>query len=117
MYDLDKNTDTTPLIGKVLIQICVGLYQLIMNFDNDLTISVESQLIYRYDGNEVIIDSYPEKCHCLMTLIGKKIQNAAIRDKQSLVLVFNGKEELEVIDSNEEFESFQVTGQDIDIIA
>ena len=48
MYGLKQETDLTFLATAELQQVCVGLYQVILNFSNDTTISIESE--YEVDG-------------------------------------------------------------------
>lgn len=116
MYSLNKDTDTSSLIEKSLIQVAIGLHQIILNFDGDLSISSEGKIVHKSDGHIITISSYPHQCISLMRLIGMKIQKVLIKNEKTLILQFNNNEELEFQDDSEHYETLSVTGKDNNIV-
>jgi hypothetical protein len=111
MYGIDKTISFNFLIGKELLQLCIGLYQLILNFTDQLIISAECNLRLEYpDGSviEVSCDS-PELAGRLTCLLGRTIETIKTDVNGELNLVFFGGFQLSIIDSNEDEESFIIT--------
>ena len=116
MYGLDKATDLTFLIGKSLTQICIGLFQLILNMDNGLSISVEGAFEYIVPGRAIQSGELPGSACFLVELLGKKIIGVDIASGGTLVLMFENGSHLRFLDSNPDAESYQITGLDKDIV-
>ncbi len=74
MYGLDESVDLSFMVGKELDQVCVGLYQVILNFSDRLTILIESNCeLQTTDGANVDITyDKPNSTTTLVRLLGKK---------------------------------------------
>jgi hypothetical protein len=104
--------DVTFLVDRVLLQIAIGKYQIIFNFDQNISISVESDLEYRHRseiahwsiGNEDI----PEKMPWLK-LVGHHISTIQWLEDKSLKLSFENSNELIFFKGTKGYESFQIT--------
>ena len=118
MYGLDKATDLTFLIGRSLTQICIGLFQLILNMDNELSISVEGDFEYIAPGSGKAMRccEFPGSACPLVELLGKKIIGVDVTSESTLVLVFEDGSHLRLLDSNLDAESYQITGLNKDIV-
>jgi hypothetical protein len=117
MYGIDKKISYEFLIGKELLQLCIGRYQLIFNFSDQLVISTECCLSLKFlDGTliEVSSDS-PESAGKLTCLLGRTIENVNTDIDGVMTLLFAGGLEMSIIDSSKDEESFAITikGQEI----
>lgn len=110
MYGLDKATDLTFLVGKGLVQICVGLFQLILNFDDGVSISIEGEVEHIPVAKPPQSGSLQRVGCCLGDLLGKKIRGFEINDGGMLELTFSDGNTLRLYDSNPDAESYQITG-------
>jgi hypothetical protein len=64
MHDIPAPEDLKCLLGRVLLQLCVGQCQAVLNFDGDLSISIECPI--RYGDQELM----PAKAGVLAELLG-----------------------------------------------
>ena len=111
MHKLDKNVDLSFLKEKTLLQVCVGLNILILRFDDDIAISVESMIklfsnngeIYQYE-NFIYIDKE------FLGLLGKSIVSVTPDKLGTLTLIFEDESKIEIIDDSDKYESYQITG-------
>ena len=94
--------------GRELLQICVGLYQLILHFDEGLTISSESG-VYLTTGDEIIQISPPvENVSNLLGLLGAKIKQLSIDASNQTRVVFEDGHVLEFRAENDGYESYEI---------
>ena len=116
MYGLDKGTDLAFLLGRTLIQVCVGLYQVILNFDGDVTISIEGRFEHEPPSETRHRGGVPEAAKSLVDLLGKEIRGVEVGDGGTLQIWFSGGDLLSLLDSNATAESYQIQGPSEDII-
>jgi hypothetical protein len=112
MYGLDKNVDLSFLKDCELIQLCVGLYQIVFKFDEDVAISVEGEFHYFNGQNESIWRPEPGAsvlaAHTA-TLLGSRIENFESDANGSLALTFSNGHRLILIDSSKDYQSYDIT--------
>jgi Family of unknown function (DUF6188) len=118
MYGLDKSEDLSFMIGKDLEQVAVGSYQVILNFRQDLSISIESscQLIDKSETTTHMSSEDPEKTKNLVCLLGKQIIKANNLGKGSLELSFSGDYKLLLFDDSDNYESYNICSPENRII-
>jgi len=111
MYGIDKSTDFRFMIGKELLQLCIGLHQLIMNFSDQLVITAECLIrLTNPDGLSVEISAdNHELSRELSCLLGSTIESVDSDNGEKLAIIFSNGYILAIIDSNEEEESFAIT--------
>ena len=111
MYGIGDKNSCNLLIDKELIQICIGLYHLILKFADNLAISAECELCLKYpDGSEIkILDHEPVNFACLTCLLGRVVENVKVEDDEELSLFFSGGFQLSIFDSNKSEESFTIS--------
>jgi len=112
MYGLKKQIDLTFLNGRELIQLAVGLYQVIFRFDEDVAVSVEGEFRY-FDGQAEWIWR-PEPGSSLIAartvaLLGATIESLESNANGTLALTFSCGHRLTLADSSREYESYQIT--------
>jgi len=118
MYNPDKSVDFHFLVGKELLQLCIGIYQLILNFTDNIAITAEC-IIYlrRMDDSIIKISSDdPELSKNLTCLLGSTVESVATEHSGELTLIFSQGYRLTIIDSNEDRESFMITTPDQEVI-
>jgi len=118
MYGLDRSISFQFLVGKELLQLCIGLYQLILNFTEHVVITAECIIrMTNTDGSVVELSSdKPELSKQLVCLLGSTVENVVFEDHGELTLVFSQGYKLTITDSNEDEESFTITTPDQEII-
>ncbi len=109
MNGLPRSIDLTGLIGAHLIQLCFGENEFQIHLDSDAKIVVESRVTMRSGpSGETRIDDYAQAASVICSLLGTQIQFATRTDDGGLLLRFDSGTELRVLNSNTEYESFQV---------
>lgn len=117
MYKFDQKTDLSFLQGSTLIQICVGQNEIILNFDNDVRITMLASYAVtsalkaseRFETSAAGIPS-------LMPLLGDKIACAIPTESGGVEVTFESNAQLELLDDSAEFESFWISGRTEKII-
>ena len=112
MYGLKKDIDLGFLTGRELIQICIGLYQTIFKFDEEVAISIEGEFRY-FDGQDESAWREEPNSSLLaartVTLLGTTIEGFEASADGTLVLTFSNKHRLTIMDSSKEYESYDIT--------
>lgn len=109
MHGLTENDDFSFLVSKELIQICIGFNQVIMQFDGDISISVETPIKHIDScGNEYIYENNKSIGSEFISLLGKGI-TSVIPNAGVLKLVFDKGEAIELVEDDKAFESFHIS--------
>lgn len=118
MYGVDKSISFQFLVGKELLQLCIGLYQLLLNFNENIVISTECVLrLINIDGSVTEIRSgVPSLSKHLTCLLGSTIENVVCEHDRELTLVFSNDYKLVILDSNEDEESFTITTPNQEVV-
>lgn len=117
MNGLPKDTDLTFLNGRMLLQLSVGLHELIFNFDGFVTISIEASLgLTPINGIEQIID-YPENIQTIIPLLHTSVIDSQRDDHGGLFLLFDNNSCLHLHNDSQGFESFMIVHKDTTIVA
>ncbi len=107
MYGLVKGTDVSFLSGAELEQVCIGLYQVILNFDKGVSISLEC----KYQVNGKVGDVIG-----LVQLLGHRILVPMNEGGGEIILQFTNGGVVIIHDSNLDAESYQITAPGKQII-
>jgi hypothetical protein len=112
MYGLSKDIDLSFLSGREVIQVAIGVYQIIYGLDEDVKISVQSQLTY-FDGkSESVWKPEPGSAQIAartVTLLGASIETFESHENGTLTLMFSNGHRLTILDSSKEYESYDIT--------
>ena len=117
MYGVPDSAEWSFLVGREVLQICVGLHQVTLRFDGEVSMDIECE--FDRSGPTVVPPSgttLPSKAMGLVSLIGSKVVSVASENRTTLAIAFTNQETLKVHDSNQIYESFQVTSPDKEII-
>jgi hypothetical protein len=113
MYGLPKDFDGSRLIGRFLEQICYGLHQIQLRFDQRLTISVESAFLYcdpsMREPKRINIPGEPAMQSDLLHLLHHTIVKAWGEDEGTLALEFDNHHILRCLEKDGPYESYQIS--------
>jgi hypothetical protein len=112
MYGLNKGIDLSFLNGREVIQVAIGIYQIIFGFDEDVRISVESQFTYFDGSDEWVWKPEPGAAQIAartVSLLGATIESFEGQANGTLTLTFSNGQRLTILDSSKEYESYDIT--------
>jgi cytoskeletal protein RodZ len=109
MYGLPANIDLSFLHGRVLLQLCVGQNEMILNFDEDVSITVESSIAFTFaDGTYRHYTDWKEASHTAGALLGHQITSAKRKYGGTLCVKFDVDWWIEVFDDSQHYESYSI---------
>jgi len=109
VYGLPEGIDLTFFAHKMLIQVCIGAHDLILNFEGGINISIASCI-------EMASPTVPSRRYedfrqassALVALITRSVASAAREDAGTLTLLFEGGERVSVFDDSTQYESYTI---------
>lgn len=107
MYGLSKETDLSFLLRKRLERVDISDYQAQLHFDGGVSISIEGTC----EIDRKVVD-FPQ----LRSLLGGSVFGVTVQNEGTVNIVFDDARRLSILDSNEEFESYQITGPGVNIV-
>lgn len=111
MHGIDDSTDLSFLVGRTLLAIQLGQCQLILKFDDDAAISVESSLLVAGEIDAVIDileRGYFKDLGPLEPALGTRVATAGVEGGR-VRLGFEGGSVVELIEHDGPYESFQIS--------
>jgi hypothetical protein len=111
MHRLDMAIDLSFLIGREAIQIAIGQFQVIFNFDESVSISVESEFRLISSAGDVSTwqPHAPQTAAAATRLVGSKVEKVSGQKDGTLTLSFSSGDILTILDSSKDFESYDIT--------
>jgi len=110
MHGLKKDVDLSFLTGREVVQVAIGMYQVIFAFDEDVSISVEGAFTYSDRARETVWKpTSPDAAASAVVLLGTKVEQAKGEENGTLTLTFSNGGCLTIPDSSREYESYQIT--------
>jgi hypothetical protein len=109
VYGLSADVDLSFLIGAVLIQVCVGENEVILNFDSE--VSIMSAASVRYGGAGAMpetIDTAQGAGRALIGLLGQGVVSAEGSDDGTLRVLWSAGDRVEFLASWKEYESYTI---------
>lgn len=117
MYPLTTHTDLSFLPGAKLLQCCVGENELILNFDNDIRITILSDFAVQVAGAPLMRYTRPTAgAPAVFPLLGDTVTGATATNAGGLLLRFASGTHVELFDTSKEFESFWIRNRRTEII-
>jgi len=117
MYGIPENQDFSFLIGRRMLQLCIGLHQVQLNFDKGVSITIEGTFEHESPAGFVRHDvGVPESAASLVSLLGRAVESPERESASSLLVRFAGGRVLRLLDSSDTHESFQMYGPGVEII-
>ncbi|HEV7281566.1 MAG TPA: hypothetical protein VGN57_15300 [Pirellulaceae bacterium] len=109
MYGVPQDVEWSFLVDRELEQVCIGLYDLILNFHNGVSISVTSSCTTRIAGSAAAWSAgATQGAEGVLLLLRRKATSVSTTDR-SLTLKFEGGDSWTAYDNDERYESFTVT--------
>ncbi len=109
MYKLPPDMPLAFLEGRKLLQVCIGLHDLILNLDGDIAITVCSSIGYSATCDEVAhyVD-FRQSAKLLCMLLDESILAARNEGDGSLALEFTNGNILYIYDDSATYESYTI---------
>ena len=109
MYGVPEKNRLDGIIGKELIQISFGSHQVIFQFEECIRISVESSITYSILDEQVRhYDEFWKQETSLTKFLGAAVIGLEVKGAKKLILTFSNVGTIELIDSSDQYESFQI---------
>jgi hypothetical protein len=124
MRGLPADTDVSFLKGALLIQVCVGQNEVIIRLYPRTTppyeISIMSTSLIRLvspDGAKLASEGSVQIAPALLSLLGSTVADVSILQPGTLRLTWSSGPVLDLVDSNEKYESYTITnGGDVIVV-
>lgn len=110
MYGLDMRVDLSFLNGREVLQVAIGVHEVIFRFDGDVSITVEGAFSYASGGElSKWSPGAPQAAAPALRLLGQTVRAVqGHRDGMLEVEISNG-DRLTILDASKEFESYQIS--------
>jgi len=109
MLETSENFDISLITGKVLNQVCIGLYQVILRLDDDISISCHSKMYILNDKitKELVFPPHNSSVG-ILRLLGEQVVGVELDESETLILAFQSDIVIEIECDNDGYESFEV---------
>ena len=109
MYGVPDKQRLMRFIGKALIQICIGSHQVILQFEDNLSISVETKIEHDIpDEGARHYNEYWKQDTSLSRLLGARIDDIDVILSRRLCLKFSNEHSISVDDDSNEYEAMAI---------
>jgi hypothetical protein len=98
--------------GHELLQVCVGRYDVILNFDQALSISIQGS--FSVGGAEA--GELPHGATALFDLLSLKVVEASMDQDANAALVFSNEKVLLILNDSEQYEAYRIVAPGHDVI-
>ena len=109
MNGVPSQIDSKLLVGAKLTQVCTGLHEVILHFDNGTTLTIECNVTACTADS---VDEFSESTtfgKWAVIALGKKIRSMESKNGKSLLITFDDDISIEIHDSNApNYESFTI---------
>ena len=110
MYGLPRNIDLTFFDHRALIQVCFGAHDLILRFDEGISVLVTSSVGYTASsGDARVFITVHEAASALFSLLNHSIVSAKGDERGTLVIMFDDGGTVFIYDDSKQFESYVIT--------
>ncbi len=117
MNRLPAHIDLSFFHGQRLMQVCVGAHDLLLHFDEGVSISIESEVACTStDGTRTRYDDLTRATPFVIAFLDRSIVSAQGTPDGTLHLEFDDRRHFHVYDSNEHYESYVITHGDQTIV-
>lgn len=117
MYGLPEDFDGRFLVGRRVECVCFSENQVVLNFDSDVSIVVESSFSFRSGPNaKERMSDIPVAESNLMGLLGNKVFAITVVDRSTLCVSFENGGTFNCYDTSTQYESYTIRNGDLTII-
>ena len=100
--------DLSFFAGSFLTQICFGVADISLHFDRP-SVSVVTQANFLYSLNGQLQTCSVEMGHLLRPFLNRDVVSAKWGEMGTMIISFDGEDDIRLIDESERFESFTIT--------
>lgn len=110
MYRIDENIDFSFIERKDLLQICIGISQIQLNFSEDVKIEVICRITMKYNGSLIhtISDELEGSVDPLRLALNETVEEAVRIDETELSILFTNGYSIHLHDDSDWYESFVI---------
>lgn len=109
MYGLQLGLDLSFFVGSSLSQVCIGANELTLNFDSDVSVTVESRIAITSPGRGTEqFDDLRASAGLLAELLERQVITAEGYPDGTLRLQFETGQILDLYDTSDAYESYQI---------
>ena len=113
MYGLPEGIDLGFLQNRQLLQVCIGLNEAILNFDDELSITIMTDIYHEAtDGKVAVYEQCPFSASMLSQFLGCSIVEATWNTEGALRMRFSNGDSLEIRDDSKVYECYQIRHHD-----
>ncbi len=116
MYGLSADVDLQFIEGGTLIQACIGENEVVLRFDNDVSVMVASNVRLTHDGSSILIEDAREVGRRVTELLGDQITSAQGSPDGTTTLRWARGAVLDLLDTWDAYESYTITHGDAVIV-
>jgi hypothetical protein len=110
MNGLPSDTQLDFFRGKTLTQACFGPYDLILNFEENISISIESSIGVSLAGEKLArLSNFGEASREILHLLNRSVEDVRWTCEGTITLIFGGGCVFQIYDDNADFESYTIT--------
>jgi len=107
MYGLANMTNLNFLRSIRLIQVCIGKNEIILNFDDNTSITIMSSITFCIDGGEgIVTNSFSDAAQHLINFIDHTIQAVQLEGSGVFKLRFSNNSSFQLSDDSQHYESY-----------
>lgn len=110
--------DLEFLVGSLLLQVCIGENEVILRFDKEISVTIESRLMIRDSSGLVIsFNTLRSAAGSLVELLSDTVIKTLLQRTGTLRLWFSRGDVLDIYASNEGYESYQIQhGEEVFVV-
>jgi hypothetical protein len=109
MYGLPPEANLSFLGDQTLLQVCIGLHELILNFDQGVSITITSSVGFAFpEGTYHRYDDFREAAAVTSALLNQRVLSATGQADGTLSLKFEGCSRLDVFYDSKQYESYTI---------
>jgi hypothetical protein len=109
MQGLEPSLDLSPLLGRQLLQLCFGAWNVALVFDGEVRIVVESAIaVTSEDSSITTVEDFRDGATLLCRAIGLELVDAARMSDGGLEIRFSSGLRWVIENSVRDYESFQL---------
>ena len=109
MFGLPRNVDLSFFVDRAVSQVCFGAHDLILNFSDELSVSVTSLIEFKdAKGEAVRSEDFREVASALVSLIDRTVVSVNGEMDGTLDLIFDNGARLSIFDRYKQYESYVI---------
>ena len=110
MYRMRKGFDASFLVGQQLLQVAIGVSDVIFNFDQGFRVLATTDFDVHFDGTSKSWScGNPDSAACVLSLIGQTVSAVQVINEALLRIAFSTGPSVDLKDDSDEFESFTIS--------